>query len=152
VQILVLPDGGTIALKDASLTFNNCNGLTVLIAAGTDYAMDYVAHYRGKDPHARVAEQLDWASRKSTRRLRLSTCGISNRSLAAYTGPRQNDRHSMRLAYDQRKLEAFKSADPQIRGTPVSVWPLSADLLLAPRRFAGEFAGPLERLEPSTLA
>ena len=43
----------------ATLEFKNCNGLTLIIAAGTDYAMDYSAKNRGADPHARVSKQVE---------------------------------------------------------------------------------------------
>jgi len=51
VQLRVLPEGGSLQTNGTTLEFKNCNGLTLIVAAGTDYAMDYAAKYRGEDPH-----------------------------------------------------------------------------------------------------
>jgi alpha-L-fucosidase 2 len=63
-QLVAVKDGGTLQTNGAVLDFTNCNGLTLFIAAGTDYAMDYAAHYRGENPHARVTGQVDAAAAK----------------------------------------------------------------------------------------
>ena len=64
-QLIVLPDGGLLATNGATLQFKNCNGLTLIVAAGTDYAMNYAAKYRGEDPHARVTKQVEKAAAKT---------------------------------------------------------------------------------------
>jgi alpha-L-fucosidase 2 len=114
-EIMVLLDGGTIAPKGAALAFSNCNGLTLLIAAGTDYAMDYATHYRGKDPHKRVTEQLEKAARKTYDALKAEHLrdyqALFNRvvlDVGRSTG------NQCDLPTDQRKLEAFKDVDPQL--------------------------------------
>ena len=63
-QLIALPDGGSLQTNGATLEFKNCNGLTLIVAAGTDYAMDYAAKYRGEDPHARVTKQVEKAAAK----------------------------------------------------------------------------------------
>jgi alpha-L-fucosidase 2 len=63
-QLIALPEGGTLQTNGATLEFKNCNGLTLIVAAGTDYAMDYAAKYRGEDPHARVTKQVEKAAAK----------------------------------------------------------------------------------------
>ena len=63
-QLIALPDGGSLQTNGATLEFKNCNGLTLIVAAGTDYAMDYAAKYRGEDPHARVTKQVERAAAK----------------------------------------------------------------------------------------
>ena len=61
-QLIALPDGGRLQTNGATLEFTNCNGLTLIVAAGTDYAMDYAAKYRGEDPHRRVTKQVEKAA------------------------------------------------------------------------------------------
>ncbi len=61
-QLIVVPDGGSLQTNGTMLEFKNCDGLTLIIGAGTDYAMDYAANYRGEDPHARVTGQVEKAA------------------------------------------------------------------------------------------
>jgi alpha-L-fucosidase 2 len=63
-QLIALPEGGTLQTNGATLEFKNCNGLTLIVAAGTDYAMNYAAKYRGEDPHPRVTKQVEKAAAK----------------------------------------------------------------------------------------
>ena len=72
-QVLAEHEGGTLQTNGAALVFSNCTSLTLLLAAGTDYVMDYARNYRGDDPHARLSAQLEAASRKLMRRSRPST-------------------------------------------------------------------------------
>ena len=67
-QLAVMPDGGSLQTNGATLEFKNCNGLTLVFGAGTDYAMNYAAKYRGEDPHARVAKQGRKSCRSKIRR------------------------------------------------------------------------------------
>ncbi|APU15674.1 MULTISPECIES: glycosyl hydrolase family 95 catalytic domain-containing protein [Actinoalloteichus] len=59
-QIQVLADGGSITSGGDSITVSGADTVTLLLAAGTDYADSY-PDYRGVDPHGRVAETLDQA-------------------------------------------------------------------------------------------
>jgi alpha-L-fucosidase 2 len=114
-QMILLHDGGTLAANGDSLQFNDCDSLTLLIAAGTDYAMDYGRHYRGEDPHARLTAQLDAAARKSYRELKAGHVkdfqSLFNRvSLdLGESSPAQRA-----LPTDQRKLAAFQTSDPEL--------------------------------------
>ena len=63
-QLLVVPEGGSLVTNGATLEFKNCTGITLLVAAGTDYAMDNAAKYRGANPHARVTKQVEKAAAK----------------------------------------------------------------------------------------
>jgi alpha-L-fucosidase 2 len=63
-QLIALPEGGSMQTNGATLEFKNCNGLTLIVAAGTDYAMDYARHYRGEPPHTRVSKQVEKAAAK----------------------------------------------------------------------------------------
>jgi alpha-L-fucosidase 2 len=69
-QLLVINDGGSVETAGTKLEFKGCNSLTLLLAAGTDYAMDYARHYRGAPPHARLTQQLSAASKKPFKDLR----------------------------------------------------------------------------------
>ena len=67
-KLVALNDGGTLQAGDGKLDFKNCNTLTLLIAAGTDYVLDYARHYRGEDPHAAIEKRLATAGAKKYER------------------------------------------------------------------------------------
>jgi alpha-L-fucosidase 2 len=115
-QILVLHDGGALAAANGpALAFKDCDSLTLLIAAGTDYAVDSAKHFRGEDPHARLTAQLDAAAKKSYRALKAEHVKdfqtLFNRvSLnLGESSPAQRA-----LPTDQRKLKAFEAVDPEL--------------------------------------
>src|SRR5258708_26699487 len=49
-RVLVQNDGGTLTSANGTVSFTNCDSLTVLIAMKTDYVMDYSGLYHGGDP------------------------------------------------------------------------------------------------------
>jgi alpha-L-fucosidase 2 len=115
-QVLVLNQGGSLSpvtgTNPAQIEFKNCDSLTLLIAAGTDYVMNYAKHYHGADPHARVTAQIDAAAKETFAELEAAHVrdyqALFNRvsldlgkSGAAQTA----------LPTDRRKLEAFKTVD-----------------------------------------
>jgi alpha-L-fucosidase 2 len=114
-QILVLPEGGSVESNGTSLAFSRCDGLTLLIVAGTDYAMDYTNGYRGADPHPRLTAMIKAASEKGREALEEEhetdfrslfdrvTLDLG-RSSTAQRG----------LPTDQRRLEAFQKTDPEL--------------------------------------
>jgi alpha-L-fucosidase 2 len=115
-QIVVMHDGGTLAAATGpALEFKECDSLTLLIAAGTDYAMDSAKNFRGQDPHARLMAQLDAAAQKSYRKLKAEHVkdfqAFFNRvSLdLGESSPAQRA-----LPTDQRKLKAFQTVDPEL--------------------------------------
>jgi alpha-L-fucosidase 2 len=61
------------AEKDAAgggfLSFKGCQRMTLLLAAATNYKMDYASGWRGEDPHAKVTAQLDAAEGKGIQQL-----------------------------------------------------------------------------------
>lgn len=63
-QMLVLNEGGTLKSDANRIEFNDCNALTILLAAGTDYSADYSKKYRGEHPHSRLTRQIQAASAK----------------------------------------------------------------------------------------
>jgi alpha-L-fucosidase 2 len=64
-RILVINDGGTLTTTPAGIAFQNVTGLTLVVAAGTDYLNQRAKGWRtGEAPHRRVTEQLDQASKR----------------------------------------------------------------------------------------
>ena len=115
-QMLVLADGGAVtATNGAELAFNGCDALTLIVAAGTDYAMDYTRRFRGEDPHARLTAQLDAAAKRKYAALRSEheqdfqalfnrvTLDVGTSSAAQRA-----------LPTDQRRVEAFQQVDPEL--------------------------------------
>ena len=69
-QGLILHEGGSFQTEGGKIEFKGCNSLTVLVAAGTDYLMDYGKNWRGEHPHRRLIEQIKMASTESIDALR----------------------------------------------------------------------------------
>ncbi len=68
-QVLVAVEGGTIRMEGDTLVFSGCNNLTITLAAGTNYVMDFTRKWMGEHPHARVTRQADRASKRSWSKL-----------------------------------------------------------------------------------
>jgi alpha-L-fucosidase 2 len=69
-QLQVRNEGGTRTDNaDGTVTVSGANAVTLILAAGTDYAPVYPA-YRTTDPHAAVTGRVDAAARKGYRALR----------------------------------------------------------------------------------
>ncbi|HEX4084233.1 MAG TPA: glycoside hydrolase family 95 protein [Chthoniobacteraceae bacterium] len=64
-RVVAIPQGGVVAAQGGGLAFSHCRGLVLLVAAGTDYAMNYASHYRGADPHAALEQALQAAASMS---------------------------------------------------------------------------------------
>ena len=116
-QVRVMHQGGTLSVipesKSPRLEFKNCDRLTLLIGAGTDYIFDYAKNYHGEAPHARVTAQVDAAAKKSVAKLeeeQLRDYQVLFNRVRADFGPASETQKS--LPTDQRKLEAFKTVDP----------------------------------------
>ena len=114
-QLVVLNEGGIVRTNGSTLEFTNCDSLTLLVAMGTDYVMDYEKHYHGEDPHTRVTDQVERAARKSYDSLKAAhekdfhdlfdrvqlNLGTSPESLKS-------------LPIDQRKIKAAQTCDPEL--------------------------------------
>jgi alpha-L-fucosidase 2 len=114
-QVLVLNHGGTVMAdtNSARLEFKDCNSLTLLIAAGTDYVMDYAKNYHGENPHARVTALLDAAAKENFTKLEVVHTkdyhALFNRVSADFG---ESTAAQTALPTDKRKLEASKTVDP----------------------------------------
>ena len=97
---------------------------------------------------------MDAAAQKEFRRVESrARQGLSRSVQPRQRGFRQIHRRANRACPPtSARLAAFKTVDPGTGGTALSIRPLPADLMLASRRFAGEFAGALERQQQSALA
>ena len=114
-QLVAINAGGSLQANGASLEFSNCDSLMLVVAAGTDYAMDYAKGYRGEDPHAHVTKEVASAAAKNYDALKTA---------------HENDFHSLfdrvalnlgkssvgqtALPTDQRKVLAATTVDPQL--------------------------------------
>jgi len=57
-QLLVLHEGGTLEARDGGLFFKDCDALTLLLAAGTDYVNRREHGWKGEHPRDRLGQQL----------------------------------------------------------------------------------------------
>ena len=115
-KLVALYDGGTLQAGDGKLEFKNCNSLTLLVAAGTDYALDYARNYRGENPHASVEQRLAAAAAKQYDDLKAAHVAeyksYFNR-VALDVGATPADR--LALPIDRRKvLHAENGGDPDL--------------------------------------
>ncbi len=69
-QVLVLHQGGRVEAEGAEIKFDKADGLTVLVAAGTDYLGDYEKGWRQGHPRERLDKQIEAAAGKSYEALR----------------------------------------------------------------------------------
>ncbi|NQU23196.1 MAG: glycoside hydrolase family 95 protein [Candidatus Nealsonbacteria bacterium] len=64
-QLVVLHEGGTLEASEGGIRFTDCDGLTLLLAAGTNYLNQREKGWKGAHPHERIAAQLAAASKRS---------------------------------------------------------------------------------------
>lgn len=64
-QIRVLHDGGSVQTLDNTVVFENCNSITLLLAAGTNYQNQRDKGWRGEHPHKAVNARLSAAEKRS---------------------------------------------------------------------------------------
>jgi alpha-L-fucosidase 2 len=118
-QLLVLHQGGSLSLNTDTnatrLVFKDCDSLTLLAAAGTDYAFDHAANYRGEDPHARVTAQITAAAKLDYPALKAAHIrnyqSLFNR-VSLDLGVSSAAQRA--LPTDRRKREAVTTTDPEL--------------------------------------
>src|SRR5882724_6392542 len=114
-QLVVLNEGGVVRTNGSTLEFANCDSLTLLVAMGTDYVMDYEKYYHGEDPHVRVAGLVEHAAQKSYNSLKAAHKkdfhALFDR-VQFNLGMSSADLNSMPI--DQRKIKAAQKYDPEL--------------------------------------
>ena len=117
-KLVALHDGGTLQAGDNKLEFKNCNSLILLVAAGTDYALDYARGYRGESPHAAIEKRLAAAAGKKYDGLRSAHVAEYQswfNRVALDVGATPADR--LALPIGQRKVRhADNGGDPELEG------------------------------------
>jgi alpha-L-fucosidase 2 len=61
-QVRVINEGGSLRVEDGRIVFSGCDALTLVLGAGTSYALDAARHFQGAPPLARVASQVSLAA------------------------------------------------------------------------------------------
>jgi alpha-L-fucosidase 2 len=99
-EALVTVEGGSLEPDGDTLVFKGCDSLTITLAAGTSYVMDYARGWNGEPPHARVSRQVEAA--------------------AGHPWPALLDRHvaDHRALYDRVAIDLGRTADAQ-RALPI---------------------------------
>ncbi|MDT8389895.1 MAG: glycoside hydrolase N-terminal domain-containing protein [Lentisphaeria bacterium] len=64
-RVRVLHDGGTCTVEGNALVFENCDSLTLILAAETNYIADRAKGWREGSPAEKVAALIDAAARRS---------------------------------------------------------------------------------------
>jgi alpha-L-fucosidase 2 len=61
-QSIVQNSGGTVHSNGSTIEFKDCDSITLIIGAATDYVMDSTKHFRGESPDIKVKSQAKTAS------------------------------------------------------------------------------------------
>ena len=64
-QLRIVAQGGTVSGENGRIHVKGADEAIVLIAAGTDYILDYSKDYKGPDPHAAVTRTIDKAAQRA---------------------------------------------------------------------------------------
>lgn len=83
-QLLVLNERGTVAVRNedagaknpwgiavpsTSLAFDKCDGITLILGAGTNFIPDHAKEWLGPHPHSAVTDRVNAAAKKSVKEL-----------------------------------------------------------------------------------
>ncbi|MDD4871714.1 MAG: glycoside hydrolase N-terminal domain-containing protein [Kiritimatiellae bacterium] len=115
-RLMVLNDGGSIMAANGKIEFKDCNGLTLLLAARTDYGMHYSKRWHGEDPQPGVAKTITAASTRPYEALKTAHIkefqSFFNRVVLDF-GATSSDR--LALPTDKRKVVyANNGGDPDL--------------------------------------
>lgn len=70
-NLKLIPNGGSVSVKDNQLVFKNCNSITFYLDARTNYKADYTVGWRGDDPMPRIAKELSAALKLGYEKLKI---------------------------------------------------------------------------------
>jgi alpha-L-fucosidase 2 len=114
-QVAIKNDGGSQQVNGNSIDFKGCDSLTLIIGAGTDYAMDFQNHYRGEAPHAKVTQQVHAAAGRSYDSLKTEHISDFQSLFNRCTLDLGSSSDSQRaLPSDERKKLASEKLDPEL--------------------------------------
>ncbi len=114
-RIMVINDGGSIKTEDSKISFNGCNSVMLIIAAGTNYIFDYSKKFMGESPHGRIDQQVAKAAAKTYAALKDEH--IKNfQSLFNRVSLNLGKSSATQIAKptDMRKVDAAVIADPEL--------------------------------------
>ena len=152
-QVRVLHDGGTAQADGGNIVFSHCNSLTLLLACGTNYVMDYRKGWQGADPVARVSDQIEAAAAKSYKALHAAHVkdyqSLFSR-VALQLGTSPADR--LALPTDVRKGKDIGGDDPELEALLFQYGRYLLISCVPARLTAGEPARTVERQQRPGVA
>jgi len=114
-QLVARNDGGTLVCSGGVIQFTNCDSLTLVVAMGTDYVMDYTRLYHGANPHDLVVRRARAAAGKDYAALRTAHRADYEPLFSRVTldlGPAPAGRAG--LPTDERVRQFSNGADPEL--------------------------------------
>jgi alpha-L-fucosidase 2 len=115
-QVRLLAQGGTVQPDGDALRLRGCDEVIVLLAAGTDYVMDYARRWKGPPPRARLEQVLDAAAKSPWEQLRTRHVADHQRLFARVAVSWGQTASELRVPPTDRRLAAYRSggADPEL--------------------------------------
>ena len=118
-KLLVQNKGGKIRYEGPNLIFENCNSLTLILDARTNYKPDYKSNWRGEDPMPLIEKELSAAKSKGYEKLRAAHLkDLSSILTRVYLNIGSTDAVTSTLPTDERlKKYAAGGVDPDLEET-----------------------------------
>ena len=113
-QVLVLNEGGSLEASEDAITFRNCDSLTVLLAADTDYLNQRDKGWKGEHPHERITAQLAAAAKKSFDALRTEHIRDYQGLFDRFTLDLGTTPESVRQQPTDKRLAAYKKGEKDV--------------------------------------
>jgi len=111
-----LAKGGQVEAGGSTIQLRGCNEVVILLAAGTNYVMDYGKKYRGPNPGQLLRQQLDAASNRTYEDLRARHLADYQRLFARVAVAWGESTPTVRAMATDRRLAAYRDggADPEL--------------------------------------
>lgn len=118
-KLLVQNKGGKIRFEGENLIFENCNSLTLILNARTNYKPDYKSNWRGEDPMPLIEKELSAAKSKGYEKLRAAHLkDLSSILTRVYLNIGSSDAVTSSLPTDERlKKYTAGGVDPDLEET-----------------------------------
>ncbi|MEZ0182196.1 glycoside hydrolase N-terminal domain-containing protein [Flavobacterium oncorhynchi] len=116
VKLLVQNKGGKIRFEGENLIFENCNSLTLILDARTNYKPNYKSNWRGEDPMPLIEKELSAAKSKGYEKLRAAHLkDLSSILTRVYLNIGSSDAVTSSLPTDERlKKYTAGGVDPDL--------------------------------------